>query len=46
MQMFTQNKFLIREEMEDIKYLISAMRITLHNNYQSKLIMRDYTKEK
>ena len=45
-QMFNQKKFLNNKENEDIKYPIATMKITLHNKFQSKQIMRDYTNEK
>ncbi len=44
LQMFTQKKVLNRVEKEDIKYLITAMKIMLHNNYKSKRTRRDYTR--
>ena len=39
LQMFNQKKFINRTENEDIKYVITAMKITLYNNYQSKQTM-------
>ena len=44
--MFNNKSFPKTQQNEDLKYLICALKITLHNNYQSKELMRDYNNEK
>ena len=45
-QMFTKKKNLSPQQNKDLTELICALKITLHNNYQSKEVMKDYNNEK